>query len=207
MVTLSLHAAEFGVGTMAAGSMLVSPRAAISVGIAPGEETLAIVGVESGKAVALSVGFPGVDVHPVGITGLPSGEAGAIVPMLLPIIPGAVEVEGVMTPVVDVDPTASGAGVVVVIWIAGAEQLMLVPGVVGSSASGTGARVVTGAPGSVVAENGPGPFSGDETMAPGVEGIPIAVVPIVETCATAAVPYASSATIAVGKYRIGRLMR
>ena len=37
------------------------------------------------------------------------------------------------------------------------EQLMLVPGAVGSRASGTGANVVTGAAGWVVAENGLGP--------------------------------------------------
>lgn len=66
-------------------------------------------------------------------------------------------------------------------------QFTLVPGIVGSCASGGEARVVAGAPGTVVAENrlvnGPGPASGDDTIAPGVVGIPIAVVPMVETCA------------------------
>ena len=66
-------------------------------------------------------------------------------------------------------------------------QFKLVPGIVGSCASGGEASVVTGAPGTVVAENrlvnGPGPASGDDTIAPGVVGIPIPVVPTVETCA------------------------
>jgi len=67
------------------------------------------------------------------------------------------------------------------------EQLTLVPGIVGSVASGGEASVVTGAPGTVAAEkrleNGPGPFRGDETIAPGVVGSAIAVLPIVDTCA------------------------
>jgi hypothetical protein len=63
------------------------------------------------------------------------------------------------------------------------EQLMLVPGVVGSETSGTGASVVSGVSGWVVAENGLGPLSGDVTIVPGVDGSPMAVVPMVETCA------------------------
>jgi hypothetical protein len=67
------------------------------------------------------------------------------------------------------------------------EQFTLVPGRVGSCASGGDARVVAGAPGTVAAEkrlvNGLGPASGDDTIAPGVVGSAIAVVPIVDTCA------------------------
>jgi hypothetical protein len=66
-------------------------------------------------------------------------------------------------------------------------QSTLVPGVIGFWARGGGARVVAGAPGTVAAEkrleNGLGPVSGDDTIAPGVVGTPMAVVPIVETCA------------------------
>jgi hypothetical protein len=54
---------------------------------------------------------------------------------------------------------------------------------VGSEASGTGASVVSGTAGWVVAENGLGPLSGDVTIAPGVDERPMAVVPMVETCA------------------------
>ncbi len=78
-------------------------------------------------------------------------------------------------------------------------QFTLVPGSVGSCASGGEARVVAGAPGTVVAEkrlvNGPGPASGDETTAPGVVGIAMAVVPMVETCARQA-PLLSRSTAA-----------
>jgi hypothetical protein len=65
----------------------------------------------------------------------------------------------------------------------GSEQFTTVPGIVGSEASGTGASVVSGAPPMVVAENGLGPLSGEITIAPGIDGIPMAVVPVVETCA------------------------
>jgi hypothetical protein len=68
-------------------------------------------------------------------------------------------------------------------WVAG-EQFTLVPGRVGSSANGGAARVVTGAPGMVADEkrlvNGLGPANGEETMAPGVVGSAIAVVPTVD---------------------------
>jgi hypothetical protein len=80
------------------------------------------------------------------------------------------------------------------------EQLTEVPGTVGSSASGTGDKVVAGAPGTVAGENrpenGPGPVSGDETIAPGVVASPIAVVPTVEICARLLLP-ASRSRVAV----------
>lgn len=63
----------------------------------------------------------------------------------------------------------------------GVEQVTTVPGVVGSDANGTGASVVTAVPGWVIAENGLGPLSGDDTIAPGVVGRPMAVLPMVET--------------------------
>jgi hypothetical protein len=65
----------------------------------------------------------------------------------------------------------------------GVEQVATVPGVVGSEASGTGASVVSAAPGWVVAENGLGPLSADVTIAPGIDGSPIAVLPMVDICA------------------------
>jgi hypothetical protein len=82
------------------------------------------------------------------------------------------------------------------------EQLTLVPGVVGSEASGTGASVVPGVPGCVVAENGLGPFSGDVTIAPGVDGRPMAVLPMVETCARLALLPASRMAVVSSKRRI-----
>jgi hypothetical protein len=79
------------------------------------------------------------------------------------------------------------AGVPGVICPVGVEQVTTVPGIVGSEASGTGANVVSGAPCWVVAENGLGPLSGEVTIAPGVDESPMAVVPMVETCARLAV--------------------
>jgi hypothetical protein len=93
-------------------------------------------------------------------------------------------------------------GIDVMVCAGDREQLTLVPAMVGSSASGTGARVVSGAPGSVAAENGLGPVRGDDTIAPGVDGIPIAVVPTVETCAAQLPPPSSNAVMAYRRVRI-----
>lgn len=85
-------------------------------------------------------------------------------------------------------------------------QFTLVPGSVGSCARGGEVRVVAGAPGTVAAENklvnGLGPASGDDTTAPGVVGIPMAVVPMVETCARQLVPLSSSTAVAQSCLRI-----
>jgi hypothetical protein len=71
----------------------------------------------------------------------------------------AAGVEGVVPiapPVADMEITGTG-GVPGAICPVGAAQVTTVPGVVGSEASGTGASVVTGEFGWVVAENGLGP--------------------------------------------------
>ena len=101
----------------------------------------------------------------------------------------------------DMDVTET-AGVPGAICPIGAAQVTTVPGVVGSDANGTGANVVPGVPGSVTAENGLGPLSGDVTIVPGVVGRPMAVVPIVETCARQALEPASRAAIVNSKRRI-----
>jgi hypothetical protein len=95
-----------------------------------------------------------------------------VVPMVVP----AADVKGVVEIAVTV-------GVPGVICPVGVEQLTTVPGVVGSEASGTGASVVPGVPGCVVAENGLGLYRGEVTIVAGVDGRPMAVVPMVETCA------------------------
>jgi hypothetical protein len=74
----------------------------------------------------------------------------------------------------------------------GVAQVTTVPGVVGSDASGTGANVVSGTPGWVAAENGLGPVSGEDSIVPGVDERPMAVVPMVETCARLALQPSSS---------------
>jgi hypothetical protein len=105
----------------------------------------------------------------------------------------AVETDGnvaVVPPIADVEVTGT-AGVPGAICPVGVEQVTTVPGVVGSEASGTGASVVSEVPGWVVAENGLGPLSGDVTIVPGVDGRPMAVLPMVETCARQALQPAS----------------
>jgi hypothetical protein len=62
---------------------------------------------------------------------------------------GAAETDGivpVVPPIADIEATGT-AGVPGAICPVGVEQLTTVPGVVGSEASGTGANVVSGAPG------------------------------------------------------------
>jgi hypothetical protein len=116
---------------------------------------------------------------------LPSADNGDMVPVVLPtigvgMVPSAAETDDVGPVGL---PIADTAGVLGVICAVGVEQVTTVPGVVGSEANGNGASVVSGVPGWVAAENGLGPLSGDVTIVPGVDGRPMAVVPMVETCA------------------------
>ena len=95
------------------------------------------------------------------------------------------DIDGIVpvVPAIDDTEVTGTAGVPGAICPVGVEQVTTVPGIVGSEASGTGANVVSGAPGWVIAENGLGPLSGEVTIAPGVDESPMAVVPMVETCA------------------------
>jgi hypothetical protein len=90
------------------------------------------------------------------------------------------------------------------------EQFTLVPGIVGSCASGGEVRVVAGAPGTVAAEkrlvNGLGPPKGDDTIAPGVVGTPNAVVPMVDICAIQQL-LLSKVTIIAQKIRMSNFLR
>jgi hypothetical protein len=98
-------------------------------------------------------------------------------------VTGGAEIDGIVPvapPIADMEVTDT-AGVPGAICPVGVEHVTTVPVVVGSEASGTGANVVSGTPGWVVAENGLGPLSGDVTIVPGVDERPIAVVPMVET--------------------------
>jgi hypothetical protein len=119
-------------------------------------------------------------------------------------IVGAAETGGivpVVPPAADMEITGT-AGVPGAICPVGVEQVTTVPGVVGAEASGTGASVVSGVPGWVAAENGLGPLSGDVTIVPGVDARPMAVVPMVETCATLALQPASKIAVVNSKRRI-----
>jgi hypothetical protein len=136
-----------------------------------------------------AVALPVVDVEE------PGGSADVV---------GAAETDGivpVVPPVTEMEETGT-AGVPGAICPVGAEQVTTVPGVVGSEASGTGANVVSGAPGCVVAENGLGPLSGEVTIVPGVDESPMAVVPMVETWAGLALQPSSRAAAKNSKRRI-----
>jgi hypothetical protein len=116
---------------------------------------------------------------------LPSGDTGDMVPVVLPRIDVEIVPNGAVGVIATVDAAAvDGAGTsgaAAAICPVGAAQVTTVPGVVGSEASGTGASVVAGAPGWVAAENGLGPLSGEDSIVPGVDERPMAVVPMVET--------------------------
>jgi hypothetical protein len=139
------------------------------------------LGVETGKAAALVSVLPGADVHELLGVELPSADAGASVPVVLPVtepmmvtgiavgkvsdrlvlVVGAALDPGmvVMVPIITVVGLAEALVFVEVTLItdgesstAVGEQFTLVPGSVGSCASGGEARVVAGAPGTVAAE-------------------------------------------------------
>jgi hypothetical protein len=115
---------------------------------------------------------------------------------------GAADIDGIVPAAVDSREATGTAGVPGVICPVGVEQVTTVPGVVGFDANGSGASVVSGAPGWVIAENGLGPLSGELTIAPGVDGRPMAVVPMVETCVRPALQPSSRATAVNNKRRI-----
>jgi hypothetical protein len=86
--------------------------------------------------------------------------------------PGTIATEAgdaiaVAPPTTDIGVRGTGAVPTVIdgVCAGDGEQLMLVPAAVASSASGTGARVVTGTPGWFAAEKGLGPVRGEETIA------------------------------------------
>jgi hypothetical protein len=124
-----------------------------------------------------------------GVVVLPMNDVAPGVPTIgMEDVAGTADIDGVVpiAPAIDDREVTGTTGVPGVICPVGVEQVTTVPGIVGSEASGTGASVVSGAPGCVVAENGLGPKSGEVTMVPGVDGRPMAVVPMVETCARTA---------------------
>jgi hypothetical protein len=143
------------------------------------------------------------------VAGVADSKSGAVEPLVVDVgevtgTVGAAETDGivpVVPPIADMEVTGT-AGVPGAICPVGVEQVTTVPGVVGSEASGTGASVVSGAPGCVVAENGLGPLRGDVTIVPGVDERPMAVLPMVETCARQALQPASRVAVVNSKRRI-----
>jgi hypothetical protein len=203
MVTLSAQDEAFGVGIGAAfGSMLVPPEPVTIGPIVPGAGVVAISGVDSGSDAALTVGPPGAVLQTT-VDEVPTVPDVTVPVGLATAIDGRIwEAPGVDV-VVPVAFDASGAtGVLKFADDEGDAQTTNVPGVLGLDASGTGANVVPGAPETVAEENGPGLLSGIDTIAPGVVGRLMDVVPIVATCAWAGRFPTNTATIARSGIRI-----
>jgi hypothetical protein len=181
--------------------MPVPPAPLVSARIVPGAGLAGTCEIESGRDAALVTCPPGVELH-AAVAAVPAGAAAAIVPMELLFCPvtgriGAA-IPDVGRPMGDTVGVA-GAGIG---DEDGGMQTTTVPGVVGSDASGTGANVVSGAPGTVVAENGPGPLRGEITIAPGTVGRSIAVLPVVAICAWPGEKPSRQATIIANANRI-----
>jgi hypothetical protein len=151
-----------GAGTVPVALALSDPRMAAGT-----------VGDKIGGEIVLATAVFGIE-GTVAVTVMPGPDVDIALPGVVMLVNAAIEGVTLSTDG-EIARTAEG------------EQFTLVPAIVGSCASGTGAKVVTGAFCSVAAEKklvkGLGLVRGEETMAPGVVGRPIAVVPIVETCA------------------------
>lgn len=200
-------------GRLGGMSGVETGRAAALVSVMPGAEVHELAGVElpsAGAGATVPVELPVTD--PTIVTGAAVGKvgkrlvvaAGMIVPGIVVVVPVALMVAvGLIDEVAFVEVTLATDGES---STSVGAQLTLVPGNVGSSANGVEARVVAGAPGTVEAEkrleNGLGPVSGDDTIAPGVVGTPIALVPMVETCAGQMPPLSKSTAIALRTVRI-----
>jgi hypothetical protein len=195
----------------------------IGVGMVPNGAAGVIIDVETalgaidgaGTANAVMEGDGGTCIRRGSCAGIATTEAVGITMTVLPFVEveelagtagvvGAATTAGIVpiVPAIDDREVTGTAGVPGVIWLVGVEQVTTVPGIVGSEASGTGASVVSGAAGWVVAENGPGPLSGEVTIVPGVDESPMAVEPMVETCATPAWELNSRAVAMNSKRRI-----
>jgi hypothetical protein len=157
--------------------------------VVPGKSVMNDV---AGCADSVSIGatvLPVVEVE--GLAGAADVGAAAVIEGIVPI--------AVPVTVMEVIGTAAVPGAICPV---GVEQVTTVPGIVGSEASGTGANVVSDVPGCVAAENGLGPLSGDVTIAPGVDESPMAVVPMVETCARPALQPDTRMAVISNKFRM-----
>jgi hypothetical protein len=140
--------------------------------------------MNNGRAAPLTGAVPAVVQLLVSVE-LPSTGDGDKMPVALPavIVPSAFPIGlGMVDMALGVDAIVPEA----------AEQVTTVPGWVGSCAVAIGASVVTGALACASDVKGLGPFNGDDTMTPGTVGNPIAVVPMVDTCAVQGSTSASS---------------
>jgi hypothetical protein len=210
------------VGMVPNGTAAVIVVDGIVVAALPAMDVETVFGIVGAEAVAGNAGTATTDVGGTGMVvpgsvdikddnGVADSNNGAV-PLVVGVeeaggmadVVGAADTDGtdpVAPPTADIDVTGTVA-VPGVICPVGAEQVTTVPGVEGSEASGTGASVVSGTLGWVVAENGLGPLSGDVTIVPGVDERPMAVLPMVETCARLALQPASRIAVVNSKRRI-----
>jgi hypothetical protein len=216
---VALHTVVEGLPSGGIGGMFPVEVMTIGVGMVPNGAAGVIIAVDAGLATVDDVGTGIAVMEGVGGfcimfgsgAGMNTTDLVGTTVTVLPLaeveeLAEAVDAGGAAT-IADIVPVAptiddSTAGVPGVICPVGVEQVTTVPGIVGSVASGTGANVVSGAPGWVIAENGLGPLSGEVTIAPGVDESPIAVVPMVETCARLALDTNSRATARNNKHRM-----
>jgi hypothetical protein len=143
IVTLSAQADVFGVGITAMvgfgamlGSMLVPPRSATAGSMVPSGGLAGICGVDSGKAAPLVGGPPGVELHTV-VEGLPSGDTGDRVPVVLATI-GVGMVPSGVPDIIAVDDGVVADGVIMAVLPATNVELDAV------NADGTDAAVIDG---------------------------------------------------------------
>ena len=216
------------------GVMLEVIGAAFDMSMVVGPMLIAAAGLDVGKAVAPIGANKAAGVAPIGLNaavrfdmGMVGLVAGAMLDMVVdptgliagPGIDMVVPTGLVAAAEIDVGRAGFAEKLVLVAVTlitdgesstAVGEQFTIVPGMVGSCASGGEARVVAGAPGTVAAEkrlvNGLGPPKGDDTIAPGVVGIPNAVVPMVDICAIQQL-LLSKVTIIAPKVRMSNLLR
>src|SRR6201996_5852174 len=133
IVTLSAHAAVFGVGiTAMVGSMLVPPPPVVSGWMVPGGGFAGISGVESGNAAPLVGGPPGMELHTT-VDEVPSGTVGEVIPVVLatigvgmvPNAAGVVAADGIVVIVV-VPPAMDDGTVLGIVAVDGAGVLAVV---------------------------------------------------------------------------------
>ena len=220
---IELHTVVEGLPSGVVGAAFPVVVTTIGAGMVPNGAAGIVIAVEAGigavnavgTGIAATEGDGGGCLTSSGGGGTPTSETIGTATTVLPFaeleelagivdVVGAMDIDCVIPPVPAIDDreVTGTAGVPGVICPVGVEQVTTVPGVVGSEASGTGAKVVSGAPGWVVTENGLGPLSGEVTIVPGVDESPMAVVPMVETCARPAWGLNSRAVAMNGKRRI-----
>ena len=210
-----------------AGDIVPVVLPTLGVGIAPSGAAGAVAVDDSGvvDSVVAAV-LPAMDVETVPATGegiatgvgmmeggggagiAGGGGAGTVEPGMVDMkdVAGVAESARIGTAVLPVVEAVVGAADIVDPEIDGVapvvDQVTTVPGVVGLEASGSGASVVSATPCWVAAENGLGPLSGEDSIVPGVDDRPMAVVPRVETCARLALQPNNRAAVVNSKRRI-----